>query len=918
MLCFGHPSLLFAEKGLKIISTNSATIKKLVEGFVVGNFYRAGLVVIISIAIATFCSFIAKAETSSGASFTWLGVPTEVTSRYSSGTTSDDVLCTGFLQVIHLEGRDHTNNGCVYGNSDELRVASYPNSQGYWMLAVSFPLEIDFHELRGLCGGTQRCAYAPETDTFAAPFNGSVGFFSNFSQHLQRRFDRLSMTTYYEYSDTTDPVVIRKGDNTARASAVAFSDNGRWAIVELFSYGFIRVDTSDFSMRRVIAPSGDYGVGRDPTFELAISNSGRQVAVTGYMLGLLVFEINSSCGDYLTNESTTRFGWGSDPCGAASIDTAALIGGFQYGRRPSFDASGQRLRFTAVLADSTRQQVVISPAGVATGGSLEYLALGDSFASGEGELSDDFYLEMTRKAPHACHISTRAYPYLLANYWGLSSSKSVACSGATTKDISGTGEYFGQGSRAKDLPTTEAQRSAIEASTLSTFQPGILHQAEFISRYRPDFVTIGIGGNDAGLLNKLKVCVNTDTCEWVEDDEKRLATAEEIKATYLKLRASLRAIKLASPASRVMVVSYPRVINESNDANCGVLLGALLNAKERRFMDEAIKYLNSIIKSAAKSEGVLFANIEDAFLGHRLCDAQNDAMNGIRGGDDFSPIGSAPLLKVIGAESFHPTPKGHALSALAIQSVYGSVPSGLNCESCLDEQSAPPPPEYWGSGLAVAEQPSQRRQVEASFLESKIYQPGQQLNIATVKNLFNPTSPNNQVEVELRSEKVLLGVSGVDSEGRVVTSVRVPSDISEGYHTVHLYGYSMSGDLVDIYQIIAVERGEDHAPTAAVSLIGLPQGSAQFGDHNTLLVPTVANSRTQMNTQIQPYPGQLANVLGVSDESVADGISIQKWSMDLRMLAVGVVLGIVVSGGVLGSWMLIWLYRRRHKAVQQV
>ena len=887
------------------------------EGFGVGNCFRVGLIVVLSVLAACLSFYDAKAEPVSDTDFSWLGVSTKLVSETLSSSIADETLCTGSVQVIHLEGRDHTNNGCVFGDSDELRVASYANGQGYWVLAVSFPLEIDFHELRNLCGGTQRCAYAPKTDMFASPYEGSIGFFSNFSKHLVRHFDRLSLTTYYEYTDLSSPITIQRGDNTVRAAAVAFSDNGKWAIVELFSYGFMRVDLSTFSMRRVIAPSGDYGLGRDPTYELAISNTGRQVAVTGYMLGLLVYEVDSHCGDYLTIDSTTRFRWDSDPCRTASIDTASLLTGFQYGRRPSFDIRGQRLRLTAVLAGNVHRQVVISPIGLTPDHLLDYLALGDSFASGEGELDDAFYLAGTRQAPNACHVSMRSYPFLLANYWRVSTARSIACSGATTKDVVGSTPYFGQAQRAKELVKTEADRLAFETEALNGFHQGIVRQVEFAARYSPGFITIGVGGNDAGLLSKLKVCVNTDTCEWVEDDEKRFATATEIRASYFKLRESLRAIKLASPGSTVMVVSYPRIINEAANANCGVLLGTLLNTKERQFMDEAIKYLNSVIKAAAESEGVLYADIENAFLGHRLCDEQTDAMNGIRGGDDVSPVGTLPMLKLIGAESFHPTPKGHALSAQIIQSLYDTIPIGAQCYTCVHEQPAPLPSAYWSQG--VVPEAGLHRQIQSSFLEPKLYTPGEKMDIVTSSGLFDPATPNNSVKVELRSEKVLLGVADVDSEGNIATSVSLPIEISEGYHTVHLYGYSRAGELVDVYQIIAIQTAESNKGiTVMTGQTESFQGSSQTNDLSSFLGKASTEIQGQRAIPSSSSTQQLENVLGLSKISGGKLVNSQGKNPIWKVLLAGIVVGFIASAGLFGIWMLIWRYRKRHKSFQQV
>src|SRR5690606_32712651 len=89
---------------------------------------------------------------------------------------------------------------------------------------------------------------------------------------------------------------------------------------------------------------------------------------------------------------------------------------------------------------------------------LDYLALGDSYSSGEGDTERDkrtgqkYYRSWTDVEEDAawgqprekCHISTRSYPYILAQGMALGDPvngpstrwHSVACSGARIRDVS--------------------------------------------------------------------------------------------------------------------------------------------------------------------------------------------------------------------------------------------------------------------------------------------------------------------------------------------------------------------------------------------------------------------------------------------------------------------------------------------------
>lgn len=865
--------------------------------------------------------FVARAmPPSTSPDYPWLGGAARVISQAPIGAASETALCSGVDQIIQLEKRDYTDIACVYGTSTDLRVAIYTNGQGYSLAAIAMPYESVFHELRGVCSGKQRCTYASKTDMLITPYAAAYGvstaaFYTNFSKALVRNTDPNTLGTYYTFAPSTEPVLVKQRGSPTMVGAIAVSQNGRWALIEVYSYGFLRVDLTNLTMRRVVAPSADYGYGNDPGYELAISNSGHQIAITGYRAGLEVYEVDSDCGDYLNDASDKTFSRQVTPCPSGSIAQYSLFPSFQYGKRPSFDATGTRLRVTIVSSDGSRRHAVLSPSAASAVASLAYLALGDSFSSGEGELDDAFYKKTTNNAVDSCHVSARAYSSLVAHTWGLGQGGNVACSGAVTADVYGATEYMGQGGRAKSIVSSADERKATESRSLSELQPGIVRQLDFVTQYTPGLVFIGIGGNDAGLMSKLKACVGFDTCEWAENAEKRLATAYEMKEVYLKLRTVLKSIKAASPQSNVLVVGYPRVINETASAPCGVLLGKLLNAKERQFMDESIKYLNSLLEAAASSEGATFASIEDAFLGHRLCDQKQDAMNGIRWGDDVAPVAQLPLLKIIGAESFHPTPTGHVLSAAAIQKAYTTAPQGT-CVDCAQEKPAPALPSYWTYGVAI--NTTQVRQVAAQIVETKIYKPGQELSV-TSPLAFDPTAPNAHVTVEVHSDPVALAAPSVGSDGSVNATVTVPSGLAEGYHTLHIYGTTVGGELVDVYQVIAVQVYDEDAQMGAAQSIndsGAASGSTTNLGAGSVL--GIYGSNSLSSTLGDASKSITSQAMKAAESSVLGASERQVYGSPVLLLLVGGGAGALVVVLLVLAWKSLKLFKKRYKPKLQV
>src|SRR6185295_14449068 len=65
---------------------------------------------------------------------------------------------------------------------------------------------------------------------------------------------------------------------------------------------------------------------------------------------------------------------------------------------------------------------------------IDYLALGDSFSSGEGAQK---YEIGTDESENLCHLSRVSFPYVIAQKLNFSNFHSIACSGARSVNLSG-------------------------------------------------------------------------------------------------------------------------------------------------------------------------------------------------------------------------------------------------------------------------------------------------------------------------------------------------------------------------------------------------------------------------------------------------------------------------------------------------
>lgn len=198
----------------------------------------------------------------------------------------------------------------------------------------------------------------------------------------------------------------------------------------------------------------------------------------------------------------------------------------------------------------------MAPAPVAP----EYVALGDSYASGAGAGS---YVN------GSCRRSSNAYPALQGK--DFPSFKFVACSGATTKSL----------------------KTQFRALGLAT-----------------SFVTITVGGNDLGFVDVMTTCIlNGDrSCE------KRVGKARDFARDQLpaRLDATYATIKDAAPSAQLVVLGYPRLFTPNDQCRT-------LSKRKRQALNDAADEVSGVIAEAASRAGARYVDVREAFADHGVC-----------------------------------------------------------------------------------------------------------------------------------------------------------------------------------------------------------------------------------------------------------------------------------------------------------
>jgi lysophospholipase L1-like esterase len=255
---------------------------------------------------------------------------------------------------------------------------------------------------------------------------------------------------------------------------------------------------------------------------------------------------------------------------------------------PSRQLPRRRLRAAlfAAAACAAALPLLLAATPASAQSAVNYVALGDSYASGLGAGS---------YSGGSCDRSANAYPQLWANANAPASFAFVACSGATTSDV------------------INSQLSALSSSTT--------------------LVSITIGGNDVGFENVMITCVlgSDSACVSAIDQ------AENQAQTQLpgSLNTLFNDISARSPAARVVVTGYPEFYDLARSSGC---IG--LSTTKRQAIDGGADVLDSVIANAtAGHAGFVYADVKAAFGGHELCDSSEwlHSVDWFNLGDSYHP-----------------------------------------------------------------------------------------------------------------------------------------------------------------------------------------------------------------------------------------------------------------------------------------
>lgn len=223
--------------------------------------------------------------------------------------------------------------------------------------------------------------------------------------------------------------------------------------------------------------------------------------------------------------------------------------------------------FASLLTAAALGAAMLLSPGVAHAAAPNYVALGDSYASGVGTRT---YIESSG----SCQRSTKAYAYLDAGRIGANLTF-VACSGARVADVT-----------ANQLPSV----------TSST-----------------NIVSVQVGGNDAGFSSVITECAQP---AWLSDCNSAVANAQSIINNTLpgRLNTLYSSIRSRASSAKVVVVGYPRLFN-GTDCNAGTFF----SGDEMTKLNATADLLNSKLSAAASAAGFTFVNPTSKFIGHAVC-----------------------------------------------------------------------------------------------------------------------------------------------------------------------------------------------------------------------------------------------------------------------------------------------------------
>jgi lysophospholipase L1-like esterase len=675
---------------------------------------------------------------------------------------------------------EENHNGCLvntpYGAASQNSTVRLNSSSSFGQIIA---LDNQPHTLP-IPGSNTIISYAN------SPGYGLYVFFTrNFTASINK--SQVGNDIRYQVNRLYDVVLSDKNHHwvPVDTTSINYSNNGEWMVVVSPNLAVLRVNLETFE----VLPFGggfNYSVGLSPAPKTAISDDGRYAVVASSDFNSFTLYDLGTCGPAPSTINA--------PTNCQSRDlqapSKAQIPGFMGVSNINF-INNNLVSFYASYKDASVQKlakfIISNPSQGQS--RIDYLALGDSYISGEGAFD---YLAGTDIATNKCHLSKESYPNLLINHQLLQNSHSVACSGAKIKDINdGTLAYNQKFSQASGKEET-----VFDPEIYDNFLPGYRAQLNFISQYQPGAITVSIGGNDIGFSNILKRCLEPDSCYSSYED--RLELVREINGQFDNFVSTYKKIKAAGdPSARVYVIGYPQIAKVNGD--CGE--NVHLSLQEIQFASQMTNYLDTVLKAAAANAGVFYVDTEHALDGSKLCETSSGAVNGITAGDDTG-VGS---FKPFGNESFHPNKLGHRLLELSILNMTNNLK-----ELMPTENSASTFPVE--ANLDILNAPRTNRPIyKVNYdddLTNDVQIRGGVWNV-TIEGAKYGIKGLQSVKAVLNSDPLELGTYYANALGDLNISLPAPVSVPVGFHTLHIYATNINGDQIDIQKVVYVGASSD-------------------------------------------------------------------------------------------------------------
>lgn len=253
----------------------------------------------------------------------------------------------------------------------------------------------------------------------------------------------------------------------------------------------------------------------------------------------------------------------------------------------SIGPRSRRLAAAAVAVSAVAGLCLAVPAQAQADGSLNYVALGDSYSAGSGVLPLDL------SAPLECARSSVNYPHDLAGRFGLNLND-VTCGGAKTQDYTGS-----------QYPGVAPQLDALNSGT--------------------NLVTMTIGGNDSNtFIDAILACGSAGVatlgfghpCQTLYGNsfDNTIDTT-----TYHSLDATLAAVKAKAPNARVAILGYPWIVPAQAVPGCFAKMP--IASGDIPYLRDLETHLNAAVQRAAADNGVTYVDMSRVSDGHDACEA---------------------------------------------------------------------------------------------------------------------------------------------------------------------------------------------------------------------------------------------------------------------------------------------------------